>query len=72
MVVTCTCTHMFDSCMQDWFAVASILENLLLTLKMKNPSLSKAFIRSDGAGCYHNNLFIASTFTASANELESL
>ena len=27
---------------------------------MKNPSLSKAFIRSDEAGCYHNNLLIAS------------
>jgi len=35
-------THMFETCKQDWFAVASILENLLLTLKMENPSLSKA------------------------------
>ena len=51
---------MFDTCTQDWFAVASILENLLLTLKVENPSLSKAFIRSDEAGCYHNNLLIAS------------
>ena len=58
MVVTYT--HMFDTCTQDWFAVASILENLLLTLKMENPSLSNAFIRSDEAGCYHNNLLIAS------------
>ena len=58
MVVTYT--HIFDTCTQDWFAVASILENLLLTLKMQNPSLSKAFIRSDEAGCYHNNLLIAS------------
>ena len=58
MVVTYT--HMFDSCTQDWFAVASILENLLLTLKTENPSLSKAYIRSDEAGCYHNNFLIAS------------
>ena len=58
MVVTYT--HMFDSCTQDWFAVASILENLLLTLKTENPSLRKAFIRSDKAGCYHNNLLMAS------------
>ena len=27
---------------------------------MENPSLCKAFIRSDEAGCYHNNLLIAS------------
>ena len=40
-------THMFDTCMQDWFAVAFILENLLLTLKMENVPLSKAFIKSD-------------------------
>ncbi|PFX22825.1 hypothetical protein AWC38_SpisGene12652 [Stylophora pistillata] len=58
MVVTYT--HMFDACTQDWFAVAYILENLLLTLKLENPSLSKAFIRSDEAGCYQNNLLIAS------------
>ena len=55
-----TYTHMFDSFTQDWFAVASILENLLLTLKTENPSLSKAYIRSDEAGCYHNNFLIAS------------
>ena len=33
--VVVTYTHMFDTCTQDWFAVASILENHLLTLKMK-------------------------------------
>ena len=58
MVVTYT--HLFDSCTQDWFAVASILENLLLTLKTENPSLNKAYIRSDEAGCYHNNFLMAS------------
>ena len=55
-----TYTHMFDTCTQECFTVASILENLLLTLKMENPSLSKAFIRSDEAGCYHNSLLRAS------------
>ena len=63
MVVTYT--HMFDTCTQDWFAVASILENLLLTLEMENPSLCKAFIRSDEAGCYHNNLLIARIYDIS-------
>ena len=57
MVVTYT--HLFDSCVQDWFAVASILEDLLFALKKENPSLSKAYIRSDEAGCYHNNLLMA-------------
>ena len=58
MVVTFT--HLFDTCVQDWFAIASILENLLFALKTENPSLSKAYIRSDEAGCYHNNLLMAS------------
>ena len=58
MVVTYT--NLFDSCTQDWFAVTSILENLLLTLKTENPSLDKAYIRSDEAGCYHNNFLMAS------------
>ena len=29
-------------------------------IEMENPSLSKAFIRSDEAGCYHNSLLRAS------------
>ena len=58
--VVVTYAHLFDSCIQDWFAVGSILENLLLTLKTENPSLSKAYIRSDEAGCYHNNALMAS------------
>ena len=58
MVVTYT--HLFDTCVQDWFAIASILENLLFTLKTGNPSLSKAYIRSDEAGCSHINLLMAS------------
>lgn len=59
-VVVSTYAHLFDSCRQDWYAVASIIENLLLTLKSKLPLVSKAYIRSDEAGCYHNNLLIAS------------
>ena len=59
-VVVSTYAHLFDSCTQDWYAVASIIENLLLTIKSNMPLVSKACIRSDEAGCYHNNLLIAS------------
>ena len=55
-----TYVHLFDSCTQDWFAVVSILENLLLTLKGHNPSIHSVNLRSDEAGCYHNNLLLAS------------
>ena len=55
-----TYVHPFDSCTQDWFAVASILENLLLTIKAHYPSVKCVHLRSDEAGCYHNNLLLAS------------
>ena len=29
--------HLFDQCTQDWFSVASILEDLLTKLKPRNP-----------------------------------
>lgn len=44
---------MFDNCTQDWFAVASVIEDLLSTLKESCPHINEAFIRSDNAGCYH-------------------
>ena len=55
-----TYVHLFDSCNQDWFAVASILENVLQLLKKEHPSIEKAYQRSDQAGCYHNNFLICS------------
>ena len=55
-----TYAHLFDSCNQDWFAVASILENVLQLLKKEHPSITKAYLRSDEAGCYHNNFLICS------------
>lgn len=55
-----TYTHLFDSCNQDGFAVASILENVLQLLKKEHPSITKAYLRSDEAGCYHNNFLICS------------
>ena len=51
--------HLFDQCTQDWYAVTSILEDLLKQLKVKNPLLQRVYLRSDEAGCYHNSSLIA-------------
>ena len=51
--------HLFDSCSQDWYAVASILENLFANIKINFPEVKQAFLRSDEAGCYHNSNLIA-------------
>ena len=59
-VTVTTYVHLFDPCTQDWFAVASVVENLLSTIKSNFPLVNKAYLRSDEAGCYHNNLLIAS------------
>ena len=44
---------MFDNCTQNWFAVASIIEDVLKQLKQMHPGIQEAFLRSDNAGCYH-------------------
>ena len=46
--------HIFNSCTQNNYAVASIYEHLLRTIKVEYPAITKAFLRSDNAGCYHN------------------
>ena len=46
--------HLFNSCTQNSFAVKSIIEHLLKTLKNEYPVLNQAFLRSDNAGCYKN------------------
>lgn len=51
--------HLFDTSTQDWFAVTSIIENLLLHIKAANPRIKNAYLRSDEAGCYHNNMLVA-------------
>lgn len=51
--------HLFDQCTQDWFAVSSIIEDLITQLKVKIPELQTVFLKSDEAGCYHNNFLIA-------------
>ena len=50
--------HLIDSCEQDWYAVCAILTNLFETIKGTQPHITKAYLRSDGAGCYHNNNLI--------------
>ena len=42
--------HLFDQCTQDWYAVKSILEDLLKQLKVKNPLLQKVHLKSYEAG----------------------
>lgn len=53
-----TYAHLFDTCTQDWYAVTSIVENLLQSIK-EDLQVTKVFLRSDEAGCYHSNNLIA-------------
>ena len=50
---TRTFIHLFDECNQNWFSVASIIEDSLTTVKRQGSRLNEAFLRSDNAGCYH-------------------
>ena len=50
---TRTFIHLFDECSQNWFRVASIIEDSLTTIKRQESRLNEAFLRSDNAGCYH-------------------
>lgn len=52
--------HLFDTCKQDWFSVASILENTLQTIKRENGNVKSAYLKSDNAGCYHNAELLSS------------
>ena len=47
------------SCQQDWYAVCSIIENTLEVVKKEHPQITQVNLRSDEAGCYHNNLLLA-------------
>ena len=55
-----TIVHIFDSCIQDWFSVASIVKHVLVTIKQEHPIVKTAYLRSDNAGCYHNASLILS------------
>ncbi|XP_048586205.1 uncharacterized protein LOC116616791 [Nematostella vectensis] len=57
---TKTYVHVFDQCTQNWFAVHSIIENTLTTIRRTSPEITEAFIRSDNAGCYHSGFLAVS------------
>ena len=46
-----------------WYSVTSILEDMLFKLKSSNPSISQVYLRSDEAGCYHNNSLVAAVLS---------
>ena len=50
--------HLFNTCKQNSFEVMSVTEHLLNTIKVEYPSINKAFLRSDNAGCYHSGPMI--------------
>ena len=52
--------HVFNECQQNWFAVASICEHVLRTIKEERPQIKKVFLKSDNAGCYHNGAYLVS------------
>lgn len=47
--------HLFNSCTQNWFSVASIIEHVLSMIKNQSPNITNAYLKSDNAGCYHNS-----------------
>ena len=49
-----TFVHLLDACIQDWFSVALIIEHTLRVIKMEDPQITKVYLHSDNAGCYHN------------------
>ncbi|XP_062590554.1 uncharacterized protein LOC134252133 [Saccostrea cucullata] len=51
-----TFTHVFDGVKQDWFCVASLLEDAICAIKDQLPHIQNISLRSDNAGCYHCGL----------------
>ena len=45
---------------QDWFAVASVLESVASEIVNMEPGVKELFLRSDNAGCYHNATLLSS------------
>ena len=52
--------QVFNDCRQNWFAVASICEHVLRTIKEERPQIEKVFLKSDNAGFYHNRAYLVS------------
>ena len=59
IVLITSYVHLLDSCTQDWYYVASIFENLLITIKSSSSNVKEFYLHSDEAGCYHNNMLVA-------------
>lgn len=55
-----TYVHVYDQCTQNWYAVLSIMEHTLTTVRQTKPEVTEAFFRSDNAGCYHCGFIILS------------
>lgn len=52
--------HIFDSCTQNWIAVASIVEDVLCNVKKEDPHVENVYLKSDNAGCYHSTQLLSS------------
>jgi hypothetical protein len=46
--------HVFDQVTQDSDEVLSILQDLILEMKNRNPMIENAYWRSDNGRCYHS------------------
>ena len=55
-----TVVHVFDAAAQDARTSNAILKHTLSKLHELNPALTKAFVRSDNAGCFHGSESICS------------
>ena len=45
--------HVFDSCKQNWYVVASIVQDVLFNVKKQDPKVISVDMKSDNAGCNH-------------------
>lgn len=63
-----TFVHILDQCSQDWFAVLSVIDNLLDEIVQIAPEIKQIFLRSDNAGCYHNGQLLISLPTIVAQK----
>lgn len=58
--------HLFNTCNQNSFAITSVIEHLLKTLKEEYLTLKQCFVCSDNAGCFKNRALLLSLPAVSA------
>ena len=56
----CVFVHVFDQVVQDSEAVLAIISDTLKQIKVNHPTIERAYIRCDNAGCYHSTRTILS------------